>query len=86
VQGYKPNLDMVAEPESGDWLFAENKCLEYRREIDSLASALVDDHVRLASLSYRELWSHWEGLGDAALADHVAALRSRYDVALGAIA
>jgi hypothetical protein len=174
VQGYKPNLDMVAEPESGDWLFAENKCLEYlrphttafsdafvakakkllatetaqfyaafaqankdgqhpyelldaaqllkhflaakiaadeqrvvtlaylfwepadatdhtifaahRREIDSLASALVDDHVRLASLSYRELWSHWEGVGDAALANHVAALRSRYDVALGAIA
>jgi hypothetical protein len=31
VRGYKPNLDLIAEPAAGDWLFAESKCLEYLR-------------------------------------------------------
>ena len=31
VRGYKPNLDLVAEPAGSDWLFAESKCLEYLR-------------------------------------------------------
>jgi hypothetical protein len=31
VRGYKPNLDLVAEPDGAAWLFAENKCLEYLR-------------------------------------------------------
>jgi hypothetical protein len=31
VRGYKPNLDLVAEPADGDWLFAESKCLEFLR-------------------------------------------------------
>ena len=31
VRGYKPNLDLVAEPAGGDWLFAESKCLEFLR-------------------------------------------------------
>lgn len=31
VRGYKPNLDFVAEPASGDWLFGESKCLEFLR-------------------------------------------------------
>jgi hypothetical protein len=169
VRGFKPNLDLVAEPDKADWLYAESKCLEYlrphatafsnafvakaktllmaetasfyarfaqvkadgrhlyelvdaaqllkhflaakvaaaglrrvtlvylfwepadapehevfavhRHEAAQLAAALVDDHVRLKPLSYRDLWSHWEQ--QPALASHVAALRARYDVSLG---
>jgi hypothetical protein len=172
VRGYKPNLDAVAEPLEGDWLFVESKCLEYlrphttafsdafvgkaaallapetadeyaafaamkrveqqdqqlldaaqllkhylaakvassgqrrvelayvfwepsdaaehpvfaahRQEAIKLASTLVDEHVRLVPISYGQLWSHWEQLGDAELVAHVGALRTRYDVALGA--
>jgi hypothetical protein len=29
--GYKPHLDLVAEPDDNDWLFVESKCLEYLR-------------------------------------------------------
>jgi hypothetical protein len=31
VRGFKPNLDLVAEPDNADWLYAESKCLEYLR-------------------------------------------------------
>ncbi len=31
VRGYKPNLDLVAEPADGAWLYVESKCLEYLR-------------------------------------------------------
>ena len=174
VRGYKPNLDLVAEPVDGDWLFAESELLEYLRphrtafsdafaakadkvlspqtaavytdfahhhatgghgyelldaaqllkhflaaklasesghkitlaylfwepadaadhdafaahrdEAGKLADALADDHVRLVPLSYRDVWTHWEQLGDAELAAHAAAVRARYDVALGPIA
>jgi hypothetical protein len=174
VRGYKPNLDFVAEPADGDWLFAESKLLEYLRphrtafsdafpakadkvfspqtaavyahfgdhhatgghgyelldaaqllkhflaaklasgagrrvtlaylfwepgngadhevfgahrdEAEKLAGALADDHVRLVPLSYRDVWAHWEQFGDAELAAHAAAVRARYDVALGPIA
>jgi hypothetical protein len=169
VRGFKPNLDLVTEPDNADWLYAESKCLEYlrphgtafsdafvakadklltietaryyarfakvkkdgrhlyelvdaaqllkhflaakvagadrrrvtlaylfwepadapehevfavhRHEADQLAAALVDDHVRLKPLSYRDLWSHWDH--QPFLAEHVAALRARYDVRLG---
>lgn len=173
VRGFKPNLDLVAEPDGSDWLFAESKCLEYlrphatpfsdafvakaakllatetaefyaafaqadggargsyllldvaqllkhflaakvaaderrvvtlaylfwepadaeehevfavhRRESEALASILIDEHVRLVPLSYRDVWAHWEKLQDRSLTEHVTALRSRYDVPLGAI-
>jgi hypothetical protein len=171
VRGYKPNLDLVAEPAEGPWLFAESKCIEYLRphttafsdafvakagkllsaataafyaafaatkkagahtyelldaaqllkhflaaklasgserkvvltylfwepadeadhavfaahrdDAQQLAGVLADEHVRLLPIGYRELWSHWDTLGDAALTEHVAALRARYDVTLG---
>jgi hypothetical protein len=174
VRGYKPNLDLIAEPAAGDWLFAESKCLEYlrphrtafsgafaakaakvfspqtaavyadfakhretgahgyvlldaaqllkhflaaklasgsghkatlaylfwepadaadhgvfdahRAEAGKLAGALADDHVQLVPLSYRDVWAHWEQLGDSELAEHVAAVRARYAVTLGPIA
>lgn len=174
VRGYKPNLDLVAEPADGDWLFVESKCLEYlrphrtafsdafvgkagavlapetaavyahyahghaaepgvyqlldaaqllkhflaarvasgavrkitlaylfwepadaddhpvfaahRQEANQFAATLVDDHVRLVPLSYRDIWTHWEQLDDADLAAHASALRGRYDLALGPIA
>jgi hypothetical protein len=31
TRGYKPNLDVVAEPANSDWLYFESKCLEYLR-------------------------------------------------------
>jgi hypothetical protein len=31
TRGYKPNLDVIAEPAGADWLFVESKCLEYLR-------------------------------------------------------
>jgi hypothetical protein len=31
VVGFKPNLDLVAEPADADWIYAESKCLEYLR-------------------------------------------------------
>jgi hypothetical protein len=174
VRGYKPNLDLVAEPANGAWLYAESKCLEYLRphntdfsdafvakaaklltaetaafyasfakskkasaqmfklldaeqllkhflaakvasesmhpvalayvfwepadaadhevfalhrdEAGELAHALVDDHVKLVPLGYRDLWTYWDGLGDPTLAAHVDALRLRYDVSLGSLA
>jgi hypothetical protein len=168
TRGYKPNLDVVAEPADSDWLFVESKCVEYlrlhstafsdafvtkakdllspataaiyerwrdrrdgyelldasqllkhflaakiaaagqravtltyvywepadadqhavfavhRQEAHRLAENLADDEVRLVSLSYPELWAAWESSGDPALMDHVAALRDRYAVSLGA--
>jgi hypothetical protein len=173
VRGYKPNLDLVAEPPGGAWLFAESKCLEYlrahntdfsdafvakaakvltretaeffatfaatkkasghtyelldaaqllkhflaakrasagerpitlayvywepadaadhqifvthRAEADQLSAALTDEFVRIVPLSYRDLWDHWDRLGDAGLAAHADALRARYDVTLGSL-
>ena len=166
TRGYKPNLDVVAEPEHGDWLFVESKCLEYlrfhamafsaayvarahellsaptaaayarfasgqdgsrlldapqllkhflaakvaaagrrrvilayiywepedagrlplfathREEAQRLAAMLIDDDVRLVTLSYPQLWASWERLGDPALSAHVATLRARYAITL----
>ena len=58
----------------------------HRTEAGKLAGALADDHVQLVPLSYRDVWAHWEQLDDAEIAEHVAAVRARYDVSLGPIA
>ena len=47
-----------------------------------LAEALVDPDVTLLSMTYAELWSHWDRLGDGGLSNHVALLRERYSVRL----
>ena len=54
----------------------------HRDEAQQLTGALTDEHVRLLPIGYRELWSHWDTLGDAALTEHVAALRARYALSL----
>jgi hypothetical protein len=54
----------------------------HRRKAKDLARRLRDPDVALLPMSYRELWKHWEGIGDASLRRHVASLQSRYAVAL----
>jgi hypothetical protein len=50
VRGYKPNLDLVAEPAEGPWLFAESKCLEYLRpHTTAFSDAFVAKADRLLS-------------------------------------
>ena len=54
----------------------------HRLRAGDLARRLGDPDVELLAMPYPELLQHWERIGDAALCEHVAALRSRYDVAL----
>lgn len=58
----------------------------HRDEAQQLASALIDEHVRLVPLGYRDVWDRWDQVGEPDLAEHVAALRARYDVTLGLLA
>jgi hypothetical protein len=55
VRGFKPNLDLVAEPDNADWLYAESKCLEYLRPhrtafsdafVTKAAALLTDETAR----------------------------------------
>lgn len=55
----------------------------HREEIAIFSEQLADPEVALEALSYSELWSAWERLGDGDLTTHVAELRSRYGVNLG---
>jgi hypothetical protein len=48
-----------------------------------LAAALPDPDVTVLPLSYRQLWAHWDAVGDRGLQRHVLCLRERYAVALG---
>lgn len=57
---------------------------QHRRKANDLAGRLPDPDVELLPMPYRELWEHWERIGDAVLREHVASLRSRYAVALDA--
>jgi hypothetical protein len=50
----------------------------HRREVESFTEQVADPAVTFKSLSYQELWREW--LANEA---HVAALRARYDVAVG---
>lgn len=51
-------------------------------KLGELANALPDDSVTLVSLTYRQLWDHWEAIDDALLRRHTRLLRDRYDVSL----
>ena len=56
---------------------------EHRREIAEFADRVRGSNPAFAAMSYRELWQGW---GDADpplwLAQHLARLRARYDVAI----
>jgi hypothetical protein len=54
----------------------------HREAVHAFGEALPDDDVQVLGLSYRDLWTHWEDLGDPVLKRHVDALRQRYDVSL----
>jgi Restriction Endonuclease associating with ARP len=69
------------EPTNGDrWPVFER----HRLKASDLARRLRDPDVELLAMPYRELWEHWERIGDPALRDHVGVLRTRYVVALDA--
>jgi hypothetical protein len=55
---------------------------EHRDAARRFAAAVPDADVTVQSMSYRQLWEHWEGLGDPVLERHTELLRSRYDVRL----
>jgi hypothetical protein len=55
----------------------------HRDAVTSFAAAVPDDDVTVRGLSYRDLWAHWDTLGDSVLARHTEFLRGRYDVRLG---
>ena len=47
-------------------------------ELDQLVATLKR-RLKIHGMTYRELWSYWESLDDAALTRHVSFLRDRYD-------
>ena len=53
-------------------------CVQHREEIRLLTEAVEESEVKFSAHSYSELWLEWEQ--DAALRDHVANLRKRYEV------
>ncbi len=73
VRGYKPNLDLVAEPASGAWVFAESKCLEYLRPH---ATAFSDTFVSKA----RKLFSTETAAVYAAFAEDRDAAANGYEL------
>jgi hypothetical protein len=54
----------------------------HREAVRAFAAAVPDDDVTVRGLTYRQLWEHWEALGDPLLSRHTRLLRDRYDVAL----
>jgi hypothetical protein len=60
------------------------ECLVHRAEVAAFAKAVGDPRMRFVARSYPDLWSEWDAPGRPGwLRAHVAALRARYDVALG---
>ncbi len=39
-------------------------------------------NVSVQGISYRDLWDHWDAIGDPVLTRHTQLLRDRYDVAI----
>jgi hypothetical protein len=56
------------------------ECAAHRAEIDRFGGDVRGSRVRLAHMSYRELWSSWE---EKASREHLDRLRVRYDVEVG---
>lgn len=62
---------------------SEHPVFEAHREaVHRFRAAVPDENVTIRGMTYRELWEHWETLGDPVLARHTAFLRERYDVRL----
>ena len=64
-------------PESGREIAGTDKAC-HRREIARFASAVAGDEVKFTACSYGELLDAWAQHGDAGIAAHVLALRSRF--------
>jgi len=54
----------------------------HREAVRRFAEAVPDPDVTVQGISYRQLWEHWETLGDPVLDRHTQLLRDRYDVSL----
>ncbi len=65
------------EPKNAE-KFAEFK--RHRAEVAEFAKALEGSSIRFISMSYPELWSQWER--KAALKEHAAMLKARYEVTI----
>jgi hypothetical protein len=54
----------------------------HRDALTAFAAAVPDDDVAVRGMSYRDLWAHWDALGDPIVVRHTQLLRGRYDVRL----
>jgi hypothetical protein len=54
----------------------------HRDAVTTFAVAVPDADVTVRGVSHRDLWAHWDTLGDPVLARHTELLRGRYDVRL----
>jgi hypothetical protein len=60
TRGYKPNLDLVAEPAGSDWLFVESKCVEYLRpHTTAFSDAFVTKAKDLLSPATAAIYERW---------------------------
>jgi hypothetical protein len=61
TRGYKPNLDVVAEPCGADWLFVESKCLEYlRKHTTAFSDAFVSKAEDLLPTATAEAYARFK--------------------------
>jgi hypothetical protein len=56
--------------------------VEHRRETSEFAALVGDPLVRFRSLSYPELWAHWEKAKRSEQLEHLARVRERYAVSV----
>lgn len=71
-------LYLYWEPANGDGLGSVER---HREEVRRFSEAVAAGGAPLIARSYRDLWAEWEGRDRPdLLTEHVAALRSRYDV------